>query len=89
MTFGLEMSVMMHDIYYLFDNILSDSTIILECECIMLRTILRNINHYIDINAKNIFSTKIQRSEINETFIFTTLPALYTIQLMPYLPHLS
>ena len=69
MTFGLEMSAMMHDIYYLFDNILSDSTIILEGECIMLRTI--------------------QRSEKNETFIFTTLPALYTIQLMPYLPHLS
>ena len=86
MTFGLEMSAMMHDIYYLFDNILSDSTSILEFQCIIFP--YNEVTQRL-INAKNIFSTKIQRSEINETFIFTTLPALYTIQLMPYLPHLS
>ena len=76
MTFGLEMSAMMHDIYYLFDNILSDSTSILEFQCIIFP--------YNEVTQR-----LIQRSEINETFIFTTLPPLYTIQLMPYLPHLS
>ena len=71
MTFGLEMSAMMHDIYYLFDNILSDSTSILEVQCIIFPY------------------NEVQRSELNEIFISTTLKDLYTMPFMPYLPHLS